>query len=214
MSSTPLFILLTLVAASAITADISLNLGIMLPRIPVDDANLAKGIIIATELAIKRIQDEGVLNSSFKFTYTEMNTWCNKLIAVEQVFQFRNLSAFIGPACTVSCVSAGLLAATLNTPMISYSCSSIDLSDRQFYPTFARTQPYTRTYIDSTPHMVLEMMKHFQWSRLCIIATEDAVWPPLATKIKTVCLIRPSLLFVERHMCSELIMSTIANNLH
>lgn len=167
-----------------------------------NNGNLADGILIATELAIKRILDEGILNSSFVLNYTELNTQCNKLTAVELVNKHRNMDAFIGPACTEACVSSGLLAAALDTPMISYACSSIELSKRQYYPTFARTKPYTRTYTSLTPNMILEMMKYHGWGRVCIIASEDDIWSPLASEIKKVCMFEELLIldFVCLHI--------------
>lgn len=176
------FVLACLISSTS--AVINLNMGILLPRVG-PESNLADGLLLAAEVAIKRIRNEGILNSSFALNFTELDTDCNRLKAVEHVYNHRTMNAYIGPACSEACVSSGLLAATLNTPMISYACSSLELSNRQNYPTFARTQPYTRTYTDLTPDMILEMLKFNKWSRACIIATEDDVWSPLATILRT-----------------------------
>lgn len=64
--------------------------------------------------------------------------------------------------------------------MISYSCSSVELSNRLFYPTFARTQPFSRTYSRETPDILLQSMRVYNWARAAIISTEDLVWTPIA----------------------------------
>lgn len=166
-------------------ANTTLQLGILVPIDVPGPGQLGEGLVAATDLAIKKVYDEGFLNQSFFLNFTSADTACNKLTAVKRVYELNHVDAFIGPACSSECLSSGLLAASLNKPMISYSCSSLELSNKLFYPTFARTQPYTRTYASLTPDMIYNLLFHYKWKRICIISTEDQVWTPLAVSLKT-----------------------------
>lgn len=161
-----------------------LQLGILVPIDVSGSGKLGEGLVLATELAIKKVYEEGFLNQSYSLNFTTADTACNKLKAVEKVYDLRHVDAFIGPACSSECLSSALLATSLNKPMISYSCSSLELSNRLYYPTFARTQPYTRTYASLTPSMIYRVMTHHGWNRICVISTEDQIWSPLAVSLK------------------------------
>lgn len=166
-------------------ATTNLQLGILVPIDVPGPGQLGEGLIAATGLAIKKVYDEGFLNGNFSLNFTTADTACNKLKAIEKVYELSHVDAFIGPACSSECLSSGLLATSLNKPMISYSCSSLELSDRLYYSTFARTQPYTRTYASLTPFLMHSVLMHYKWKKICIISTEDQIWAPLAVSLKT-----------------------------
>uniref|UniRef100_A0ABM0M6S0 Guanylate cyclase n=1 Tax=Saccoglossus kowalevskii TaxID=10224 RepID=A0ABM0M6S0_SACKO len=83
-----------------------------------------------------------------------------------------HLDAFIGPGCSIICEPGGLLASQWGVPMVSWGCASSALSNKIEYPTFARTvAPMTRT-----ADFVLQIMLHFNWTRVAIITTAESVW--------------------------------------
>ncbi|KAH0955867.1 hypothetical protein HN011_006367 [Eciton burchellii] len=51
----------------------------------------------------------------------------------------KNISAYVGPQET--CIHEGRMAAAFNIPMISYFCTHQETSDKNAFPTFARTRP-------------------------------------------------------------------------
>ena len=59
--------------------------------------------------------------------------------AVEAWSASSDLDGIIGATCSVVCQPVGLLAAEWNLPMVSYSCTSDSLSDKEVYPTFTRS---------------------------------------------------------------------------
>lgn len=157
------------------------RLGVLLPIGRKGFQRLGESLQYVIEPAVQHIYSQKILNpAEYNITYTIADSACNKLQAVHYTYDMRSLDAFIGPACTESCLAAGLLAASFNKPMISYSCSSLDLGRREFYFTFARTQPFTRTYFYSTPFLLWKLMKHYQWNIAGIIVVEDNLWTPIA----------------------------------
>ena len=61
------------------------------------------------------------------------------LAALSQILEEGPVDAVIGPDCSVACESTAILTAGLDIPQISYSCSSVTLSDKKTYPTVRLT---------------------------------------------------------------------------
>ncbi len=61
------------------------------------------------------------------------------LAALTRILEERPVDAVIGPDCSAACESTAILTAGLDIPQISYSCSSIPLSDKETYPTVRLT---------------------------------------------------------------------------
>ena len=161
-----------------------IRLGALLPIGRAGFQRLGESLQYIIEPAIQHVYREGILDpKEYNITYTVADSACNKLQAVEHTYNLRSVDAFIGPACTEGCLAAGLLAANLNKPMISYSCSSLDLGKREFYYTFARTQPFTRTYYDTTPKLLMHLMQFYKWEIAGIIVNEDNLWTPIASAL-------------------------------
>ncbi|XP_022793921.1 atrial natriuretic peptide receptor 1-like isoform X2 [Stylophora pistillata] len=123
-------------------------------------------------------------------TYTVHNSACDSVKAVgltaDLMRSSTSVDAYIGPGCSVACLSAGLLARHWNKPIISFSCSSLELEDRNKYATFARTQPFSRTYSESTPLVLFQIMRRFKWQRSAILAKDDgptSIWAPIANNV-------------------------------
>ena len=73
-----------------------------------------------------------------KITYSWREVDCDSSAAISALTRFLDegpVDAVIGPDCSVACESTAILTAGLDIPQISYSCSSIALSDKQTYPT-------------------------------------------------------------------------------
>jgi hypothetical protein len=73
-----------------------------------------------------------------KITYSWREVDCETsaaLAAQSQMLEEGLADAVIGPDCSVACESTAILTAGLDIPQISYSCSSIALSDKKAYPT-------------------------------------------------------------------------------
>ena len=157
-----------------------IHLGVLLPTSRPGFSELGKALELAVQPAIEDVYNHSRLSREWNITYTVKDSACHKTTAVGETYELQNADVFIGPACSDSCLSAGLLASYWNKPMISYSCSSVELSQRNYFPTFARTQPFSRTYLHETPDLLLQAMNFYNWTRAAIISTEDHVWTPIA----------------------------------
>ena len=77
-----------------------------------------------------------------KITYSWREVDCEPsaaLAALTRILDEGPVDAVIGPDCSVACESTTILTAGLDIPQISYSCSSIALSDKKTYPTVRLT---------------------------------------------------------------------------
>ncbi len=63
--------------------------------------------------------------------------------------------------------------------MISYGCSTTELSDSTLYPNFFRTKPFARGSKITTPQALAAIMDHFKWKHACIVEDIDTVFTPL-----------------------------------
>ena len=166
-----------------VAAPETVHLGVLLPFTSDEYPHLGQSLTPVIEPAIKEVYDQGLLSRGWNITYTVKDSACHKTIAAGKTDELLDADSFIGPACSQSCLSAALLASYWNKPMISYSCSSVELSVRKFYPTFARTQPFSRTFLLETPNLLHKAMTFHKWKRAAIISTEDHVWSPIAAAI-------------------------------
>ena len=158
----------------------NIHLGVMVPTSRPGFTELGRALALAVEPAIQDVYDFNRLSREWNITYTVKDSGCHKLWAVGKTYELRNADVFIGPACSDECLSAGLSASYWNKPMISYSCSSVELRHRFFYPTFARTQPFSRTYAEETPKFLYQAMDFYNWTRAAIISAEDDTFSPIA----------------------------------
>ncbi|XP_065672466.1 atrial natriuretic peptide receptor 2 isoform X2 [Hydra vulgaris] len=139
--------------------------------------------------AISRVIDDinnsdEILNGT-KITYIQADPSCNDrdgLGASVTLFN-KNVNVFIGPPCSESCLSSGLLSSYEKIPMISYGCSSNLLSNKTDYPYFARTKPFARTSITYTPKTFLQLLLFFKWKTVCLIEGTSSIYSPMSQKI-------------------------------
>ena len=83
-----------------------------------------------------------------KITYSWREVDCEPsaaVVALSQMLEEGPVDAVIGPDCSIACESTAILTAGLDIPHISYSCSSIALSDKETYPTVRLTVAVTGT---------------------------------------------------------------------
>lgn len=71
--------------------------------------------------------------------------------------------AFIGPEDT--CEVEATIASALNLPMISYKCANSAVSNKAYFPTFARTHPPDVIVVRS----ILAFLQYYQWQKFGII---------------------------------------------
>ena len=151
---------------------------------------VGNGIRPAIKAAFDDINRDDNLLPALNLTYTIHNSACDSVSAVGIAADLKQSSAsvdaYIGPGCSIACLAAALLAQYWNKPIISYSCSSSDLEDKTKYTTFARTQPFSRTYSQSTPSILLQIMRKYKWQRAAILAKDDgstSIWGPIANNV-------------------------------
>jgi len=122
-----------------------------------------------------------ILNGTY-LKYILGDSGCKSEMAVGAAVDMyiAGVSAYVGPACSSSCKAAGLLSTSKGIPMVSYSCSSLSLSDTTKYPYFARTKPYVRTGTFATKAFVA-IAEKYNWKHMCIIERlDEEIYSPVA----------------------------------
>lgn len=175
--------MVSLYTCLAIVGSENVEIGVLLPLSRPRFSELGRALQLAVPIAIQDIHKRASLTGEWNVTYKIKDSACHKTIAVGKTSELQSVDAFIGPACSDSCLSAALLASYWNKPMISYSCSAEELSNRANFPTFARTQPFSRSYADATPDLLYVVMTVYKWKRAAIIASEDSAWSPIASSM-------------------------------
>lgn len=125
-----------------------------------------------------------VLNGT-KLNFVMGDCFCDSAQAIGAAVDLYNnpVKAFIGPACSVSCVSVGLLSTIKHIPMVSYSCSSLELSDKNKYPFFARVKPFARTGPWS-PRTFIAINKKMGWKHVCLIERVHEIYSQITEMIR------------------------------
>ncbi|XP_070536363.1 atrial natriuretic peptide receptor 1-like isoform X2 [Ptychodera flava] len=113
------------------------------------------------------------LTLSWRDDKCEVGTGLSQLVDLWNLQYDKNpIDAFIGPGCSILCEPGAQLAAQWDTPMVSWGCASSALSNKAIYPTFARTVgPLTRT-----AGFLVQIFRHFGWSRVAIISSSEHFW--------------------------------------
>lgn len=126
-----------------------------------------QGIVIsgAIKFAIEKINNNSSILKGAKldFIYNDTN---GEILQSTKAMLYQwseGAIAFIGPED--SCEVEATIAAALNLPMISYKCANTKVSEKDFYSTFARTQP-PGTHVTRS---VLALFRNFNWRKFSII---------------------------------------------
>ncbi|XP_041364284.1 guanylate cyclase 32E-like [Gigantopelta aegis] len=116
-------------------------------------------------------------NHTLDFIIAETYGMENHSIKETVLLLDKNISVYIGPQ--ESCVNEGRIAASFNVPMISYFCSETEVSDKNLYPTFARTKP-TDSQISKN---VVSILKMFNWTKVTFVYSSSEVYQHTAVAI-------------------------------
>ncbi|KAH6942257.1 hypothetical protein HPB50_002077 [Hyalomma asiaticum] len=135
-------------------------------RLPGDRSYRRPGLAIsgALTLAVDKVNLRAPLLGGLRLGVLVAETFGRERHSVLQTARLwrQNVSAFIGPQET--CVHEAYLAAALNMPMVSYFCLDRETSDKQRFPTFARTRP-PETHISKS---VAALLAHFGWRQVAL----------------------------------------------
>ena len=81
-----------------------------------------------------------------------------------------SIIAVIGPSTSAVSTKISPLLSVYSIPQISYSATSIILSDKKRYPSFLRTAPS-----DSfQTRIIVDVLQHFNWTYVNVLASDDA----------------------------------------
>ena len=123
-------------------AGTNLHLAVLVPT--ADSWPEGRASIGAIALAVDAANAQAIQPGSVRairggmITYSWREADCEPsatVVALSQMLEEGPVDAVIGPDCSVACESTAILTAGLDIPQISYSCSSIALSDKKAYPT-------------------------------------------------------------------------------
>ncbi|XP_066915362.1 atrial natriuretic peptide receptor 1-like [Clytia hemisphaerica] len=128
--------------------------------------------------------DDTILNGT-RLNVKLADSGCDESMAIGAAVDLYNagVKAMIGPACSVCCLSAGLLSTNKKIPLISYSCSSIELSNKDNYPYFARTKPFARTG-PWAPKALTAITKRMKWRQVCIIERVHEIYTLVSENLR------------------------------
>ncbi|XP_066267244.1 atrial natriuretic peptide receptor 1-like [Branchiostoma lanceolatum] len=146
---------------------------------------IGKRMAPAAAVAIDDINNNDALLPAYHLDFVWKDTGCSARegmdVTMELYEELRtDLRVIIGPGCDAVCGPIGVLAASWNVPVVSWGCASSHLSNKDEYPTFARTVgPFAKTGA-----LFVSLLKHFGWSRAAILASTQQVWQTTSLAIK------------------------------
>lgn len=132
----------------------------------------------AAPIAIDQINADRTILPDYHIDFTWKDCGCDKVMSAGGTVEFikSNYSVIIGPYCSDGCKPSGLIAGYYKVPMLTYSCSTPDLSDKTDYPTTARTLAYARTDEKILLSNTLQLMKVFGWKIFTVITEIAEPW--------------------------------------
>ncbi len=135
-------------------------------------------------LALREVERRQLL-PGFNIEWYMKDSWCEAnhgfKVAVEIWDEVDDLDAIIGPGCSVACQYVGLLAAAWKIPMVSPSCASEFLSDKDVFPTFTRS---TGSGTHSYGPVFAKLCEIFDWHHIAIVSSSDPSYAPTADYLK------------------------------
>ncbi|KAI6177512.1 Guanylate cyclase [Aphelenchoides bicaudatus] len=124
----------------------------------------------ALQVAIDDVNANRSILNDYKLNYLYENT-CGKEERSTQLLMDhwkQGAKLFVGPE--MHCRVEASMAAAQNLPIISHKCKDQTVSDKQKYPTFARTVPSETEII----HSLLVVLKHYSWHKFTVIYEDNA----------------------------------------
>ena len=135
-------------------------------------------------IAIDTINNDPTLLPENNVTWVLRDDQCTQRASTLLIDDYTDLNppidAVIGPGCSSGCLPAGYVAAHFNIPMISWGCVASVLSDKNMYPTFARTGSsfsFIGLYFK-------QLMQHYNWKRMNLVCATQALWSQICNTFK------------------------------
>ncbi|XP_067931824.1 speract receptor-like isoform X2 [Watersipora subatra] len=139
----------------------------------------------ALSLAIEEINNSSEIlpNHNLQVVVAETNAFQEfSTTQTLRLYREKNVSAIIGPA--FQCKSEAMIASIFNRAMISYYCSSAEVSNKEDYPTFARTKGTDFNIAIA----LIRLLNHYNWRKVTIVTDEfrevTDTWHELTEEIK------------------------------
>ncbi len=132
----------------------------------------------AVVLGIQEVQRRQLL-PGYEIDWVMRDDYCEPRRGMQMavdLWHSEDLDVIIGSSCSVVCQPVSLLAAAWGLPVVSWSCSSLSLSNKQAYPTFSRVN---QPNIGRIPPLV-SIAGRMQWKRTCILSTPEDLYKFLA----------------------------------
>uniref|UniRef100_A0A1I8PSJ2 Receptor ligand binding region domain-containing protein n=1 Tax=Stomoxys calcitrans TaxID=35570 RepID=A0A1I8PSJ2_STOCA len=138
----------------------------------------------AISLAVKEVNEGELRSLGHSLDFIVAETYGDEVNSIRQTADLwtRQVVGYIGPQET--CVHEGRMAAAFNLPMISYYCTHRDTSNKQDFPTFARTRP-PDTQISKS---VVSLLMAFNWTQVTFLYLDhpDSLYQPVADTILSI----------------------------
>ncbi|XP_039964324.1 speract receptor isoform X1 [Bactrocera tryoni] len=138
----------------------------------------------AITLAVSQVNAGKLKQLGHSLEFIVAETYGDEVASIRQTASLwtRQVAGYIGPQET--CVHEGRMAAAFNLPMISYYCIHRDTSNKQDFPTFARTRP-PDTQISKS---VVSLLLAFNWTQVSFLYLDGPHSPyhPVAETIQNI----------------------------
>ena len=144
---------------------------------------LAKIRKAAIGLAIKNVEKDW----GFPIYYYFGDSGCSGPKSIGELARLtysNQVNAVIGPSCNDGCVTAGHLATYYNVIMVSHSCTSSKMSQKDIYPTFGRVRAYATASPISTTQALVRFFNTMGWKRIGMVHSNEDSWSDAADAIK------------------------------
>ncbi|XP_077980630.1 speract receptor-like [Glandiceps talaboti] len=140
-------------------------------------SRLVSGAMI---LALETINNDPEILPGHTLSFIPYDTQGTELAGLSALSHLwvENVIGFIGLSET--CKTAARLAAAWNLCLISYRCAEYEVSNKELYPTFARTYPPDSQISKS----LVALLKHFNWDVVTIVTSENAQWTAVTGSLK------------------------------
>jgi len=153
----------------------NLTIGLILPyRRTAGGSRGLRGIHYASAItiAVDNINKDPNLLPGIRLSFIWNDSECTEEKSIQAFLSQweRSVDGFIGFGC--NCHTQARLAAALNLPVVSHLCTSDEVSNKELYPTFARTIFDDNSIAPS----VLAILDHFDWNLVGIISENEEGW--------------------------------------
>ena len=170
-----IIIILYLFLTDKVHMNTTLNLAVLSPWSH-NSPDLSLQATAAVVVALEDIYNTGLLSSSYRVNWTWKDSWClnpQATIVLDKLYSdyVGKIHGIIGEGCSSACQTVGLLGASWNVPVVSYSCLLSTLSNKMVYPTFARVGGST----NMTNPIIKYVVEYFNWTRIAIVSDTSSV---------------------------------------